>query len=398
MAMSHSHELIDQVASTDYVRLKGFAERFEEAWQQSQRPALEEFVPADGPDRWPVLIELIHIDLERRLKAGEATRVEDYLQRYPELAADAGVVTGLLKAEYLLRRRSEPDLTVDDYRRRFPEYADVLRQMWTSADAATVLLHLPGPALHAYPARRTTATLSPLTPEALQDHHTVAGYEILGELGRGGMGVVYKARQVQLNRLVALKMILAGSHAAERDRARFRTEAEAVARLQHPHIVQIYEVGEHAGLPFFSLEFCPGGSLTDRLDGTPLPAQQAAQLVETLARAIHVAHQQGIIHRDLKPQNILLALNPDPQSEIPPVELGDRISDFVPKITDFGLAKQLNVAKGQTQSGAIMGTPCYMAPEQAAGPGGRTSPVTDVYALGAILYELLTGRPSRPRL
>jgi serine/threonine protein kinase len=136
----------------------------------------------------------------------------------------------------------------------------------------------------------------------------VPGYEILGELGRGGMGVVYKAQHIQLKRLVALKMILAGGHAGEDELARFRIEAEAVARLQHPNIVQIYEVGEQNGLPFLSLEFCAGGSLEDKLDGTPWPPQQAAQLVETLARAMHTAHQQGIIHRDLKPANILLAV------------------------------------------------------------------------------------------
>ena len=129
---------------------------------------------------------------------------------------------------------------------------------------------------------------------------SVRGYEILAELGRGGMGVVYKAQHIALNRLVALKMILAGGHAGSHDRARFRTEAEAVARLQHPNIVQIYEIGEHDDLPYFSLEFCDGGSLANRLDGTPLPPKEAAQLVETLARAMHHAHERGIIHRDLK--------------------------------------------------------------------------------------------------
>jgi serine/threonine-protein kinase len=200
------------------------------------------------------------------------------------------------------------------------------------------------------------------------------GYEILGELGRGGMGVVYRARQVPLNRLVALKMILSGEHAGPEDLARFRTEAQAIARLQHPHIVQIHEVGEHDGRPFFSLEFCPGGSLERKLAGTPLPPAEAAALVETLARAMHAAHQHGVVHRDLKPANVLLA------------------EDGTPKITDFGLAKKLDDA-GQTASGAIMGTPSYMAPEQAGGQTREVGPATDIYALGATLYELLTGRP-----
>jgi WD40 repeat protein len=212
----------------------------------------------------------------------------------------------------------------------------------------------------------------------------VAGYEILEELGRGGMGVVYKARHVQLDRLVALKMILAGDHAGAQARARFRTEAEAVARLQHANVVQIHDIGEHQGLPYFSLEFCPGGSLAARLDGTPLPPGPAAALAETLAGAVHAAHQAGVVHRDLKPANVLLA------------------ADGTPKISDFGLAKRLDGAGGPTRSGAILGTPSYMAPEQAGttaasagvvAVGGEVGPAADVYALGAILYELLTGRP-----
>jgi len=187
------------------------------------------------------------------------------------------------------------------------------------------------------------------------------------------MGVVYKARHLRLNRVVALKMILSGAHAGATHLARFQTEAQAVARLQHPNIVQVHEVGEHDGKPFFSLEFCEGGSLDRKLAGHPLPPQQAAQLVETLARGMHAAHQANVIHRDLKPANVLLA------------------ADGTPKITDFGLAKKLDEA-GQTQTGEIMGTPSYMAPEQAQGKRD-VGPAADIYALGAILYELLTGRP-----
>jgi hypothetical protein len=201
------------------------------------------------------------------------------------------------------------------------------------------------------------------------------GYRILGELGRGGMGVVYKAEQVKLKRLVALKMVLGGAIAGTQQLERFRTEAEAVGRLQHPNIVQVYEVGEHNGLPFFSLEYCAAGSLAQRLDGTPMQAREAAGLVETLARAIQAAHQAGIIHRDLKPGNVLL------------------VADGTPKITDFGLAKKLDEAAALTQSGAVMGTPSYMAPEQALGKIRDLGPAADIYALGALLYEMLTGRP-----
>jgi tRNA A-37 threonylcarbamoyl transferase component Bud32 len=202
----------------------------------------------------------------------------------------------------------------------------------------------------------------------------VPGYEVLDELGRGGMGVVYKARQVRANRVVALKMILAGEHASAEARSRFKAEAEAVARMQHPHIVQLFEVGEHDGLPYFSLEFCPGGSLDQRLRGNPLPPRQAAELVEHLAGAVDAAHRNAIVHRDLKPANVLLA------------------EDGTPKVSDFGLAKRLGEA-GQTTSGALLGTPSYMAPEQAAGKRGAIGPAADVYALGSILYECLTGRP-----
>jgi hypothetical protein len=200
------------------------------------------------------------------------------------------------------------------------------------------------------------------------------GYEILGELGRGGMGVVYRARQKGLGRLVALKMVLVGGHASPEELARFRIEAEAIARLQHPDIVQIYEVGEHDGLPFFSLEFCPGGSLDKELAGTPLPPREAAALAERLARAVAAAHQQGIIHRDLKPANILLT------------------ADGQPKVSDFGLAKHVDSELGLTGTGAVLGTPSYMAPEQAEGKK-LVGPAADVYSLGAILYELLTRRP-----
>ena len=235
-----------------------------------------------------------------------------------------------------------------------------------SAEAAT----LPPP-----PAISDTATLAPTGSTAVAETSVVVpGYEIVRELGRGGMGVVYQARQTKLNRLVALKMILAGGHAGAADLARFHTEAEAIARLRHPNIVQVYEVGEHEGKPYFSLEFCGGGSLEKKLNGTPLPPKEAASLLETLARAMQAAHEQKVIHRDLKPANVLLA------------------EDGTPKITDFGLAKKLDEA-GQTQSGAIMGTPSYMAPEQAGGKSGDIGRACDVYALGSILYECLTGRP-----
>jgi WD40 repeat protein len=217
---------------------------------------------------------------------------------------------------------------------------------------------------------------------------SVPGYQIEKELGRGGMGVVYRARHLQLNRTVALKMILAGGHAGQAELERFRVEAEAIARLQHPGIVQVFEVGEHEGMPFFSLEFCSQGSLEDHLEGTPLPSGEAAELLQSLAEAMYAAHEAQVIHRDLKPANVLLvpkvgAILPD--RERPPV------ASLAAKITDFGLAKKLD-EDTRTQTGAVLGTPSYMAPEQASGKRD-IGPSIDIYALGAILYECLTGRP-----
>jgi WD40 repeat protein/serine/threonine protein kinase len=247
----------------------------------------------------------------------------------------------------------------------------------------------------------------------------VPGYEIIRELGRGGMGVVYQARQIALNRMVALKMILTGAHAGTKHLARFRQEAEAIASLHHPHIVQIYDIGEADGIPYCALEYVADGSLGQQLHGDPQPIEPTVALIETLARTMHFAHQHGIVHRDLKPANILLQreseirnlkseINPKSQySEPNAIGLGAadfalvadfdfRISDFTPKVTDFGLAKRLDertAIGGGTLSGEIVGTPSYMAPEQAAGKTCRIGPATDIYALGAILYEMLTGRP-----
>ncbi len=204
---------------------------------------------------------------------------------------------------------------------------------------------------------------------------SVPGYEILAELGRGGMGVVYKARHLELNRLVALKMVLAGSHAGPIALVRFRQEAETVARLQHPNIVQVYEVGTRDGLPYLALECVEGGNLAQKTAGVPQPQREAASLVELLARAVDYAHQNGIIHRDLKPANVLLTVS------------------GAPKLSDFGLARRTGDEHGMTATGAVLGTPGYMAPEQANAQGTAFGPRTDVYGLGAILYYLLTGRP-----
>jgi serine/threonine-protein kinase len=221
-------------------------------------------------------------------------------------------------------------------------------------------------------AQRATRPSGPPAGAALPQ---VPGYEVQGELGRGGMGIVYLAWHTRLNRPVALKMLLAGAYAEPADRERLQREAQAVAALSHPNIVQVYDVGEVDGRPYFTMELVEGGDLAGHINGVPQPARRAAALVAALADAVHGAHQGGIVHRDLKPGNILLT------------------RDGTPKVTDFGLAKHLAGNGGLTLSGVPVGTPSYMAPEQARGEKKAMGPATDVYALGAILYELLTGRP-----
>jgi len=322
-------------------------------------------------------IRCLRLDQRRRWQEGERVATEAYLERNPGLKSDPEAVLELIYNEILLREEAGTSPWLDEYVARFPQYANQLRIQFEVHQV------LEGSSLTSVnPIAGEDFTPSASDSEALPGEGVaIPGYEILDELGRGGMGVVYRARQVSLKRVVALKMLLAGAHAGARERASFRTEAEAVARLQHPNIVQIYHIDEHDGLPYFSLEFVAGPSLEKMIAEQPLSPEQAARVVETLARAIHHAHRQGIIHRDLKPSNVLLAAPPDGSAE-----------PYVPKITDFGVAKLLDAGSKQTATGEFVGTPHYMAPEQAAGEKG-IGPAADIHALGAILYQLLTGWP-----
>jgi len=346
------------------------------------------------------VVAILRVDQQQRWRAGERPAAEEYLATHAALLDDAAEVIGLIHGEFLLREERGEGPTVEEYVGRFPHYAERLRRqienhraLEASASGLPAVALTPSETL----ARPVSAggVLEPWEwPPSDALWPEIAGYEILGVLGRGGMGVVYKARQEGLNRIVALKMVLSPVLADPEDLGRFRTEAEAAARVQHPNIVQIHEVGTQDGRPYLCLEYVAGGTLAEHLSGRPLPPRVAAQVTELLARAMHAAHQQGVVHRDLKPANILLRAESSAaggESNMPLPLSTQQSLPGTPKIADFGLAKQLDVDSGQTRSGTILGTPSYMAPEQASGQ--PVGPLADVYALGVILYEMLTGRP-----
>jgi predicted ATPase len=340
-------------------RIKGF----EAAWVAGSAPAIDAFLLPSGPQRAALLIELAHVDLEFRLKAGEPARAEGYLTRYPELAADPAAAAELIVAEFELRRRAEPALSPDGYAARFPQYRTHLaaaflhRTSTVEVIGGTIPTPPPRPARGAWP--------------------TVPGYEVIAPLGRGGMGEVYHARDVRLQRSVALKFLPA-EYAADPDRLeRFRREAYTASALNHPHICTIHDLGEHEGRPFIVMEFIEGRTLRE-LVGQRLAIETLAQFVGQTARALAVAHAAGVIHRDIKPENVMVR------------------QDGYVKVLDFGLAHRLPLAAplaGQTYDtdpGTQLGTVAYMSPEQAQGL--PLDGASDVFSLGIVLYELATGR------
>lgn len=332
------------------------AKRFEQAWQRGEGPIIDDYLPPMVQHRLRMLVELVHTDLELRLRkatAGQSedVRVEDYCERYPELTEDRQVVLGLIRAEYDLRRKLALPVSLEDFLTRFADYREEVGQF--PKESASV----------------------PQLP----------GHEEIRELGRGGMGVVYKARHAQLGRWVAVKMLAARFRRhpdGGEPLARFRLEAQAVAKLQHPNVVHVYEWGECQGQGYFSMELMEGGTLANRVASGPFDPRDAAAIVEKLARGVAHAHERGVIHRDLKPQNVLLA------------------ADGTPKIADFGLVKLLEGSGIAAAPDGLLpgasgpaGSPPYMAPEQAGDTSDGVTTLTDVYGLGAILYELLTSRP-----
>jgi WD40 repeat protein/tRNA A-37 threonylcarbamoyl transferase component Bud32 len=355
---------LGSLSATQAEELDRACDHFEAEWRAGKRPRIEDHLEGIAePLRSALLGELIAVELDWRRRCGERPAPAEYHDRFP--AHLPGV---------------EPAPTLADTGRTAGRPSPA-REAGTLGPGAGQDPGGEAPPADEIAAGRPPAELQVATvasdtppPASTRNWPVIPGYAIEGELGRGGMGVVYKARSLKLNRSVALKMILAGEHAGHEAAVRFLAEAEAVAKVQHPNIVQIFHLDQHGDHPFFEMEYVGGGGLADRLDGTPRRPRDAARLVETLARAMAEAHRKGIVHRDLKPANILLT------------------AEGTPKITDFGLAKHLNVESGLTRTDSVLGSPSYMAPEQAGGKTRDVGPAADVYALGVILYELLTGR------
>jgi serine/threonine protein kinase len=349
--------------------------------------------PSGSSDRDRQVNEIITTYLEA-VDAGQAPDRQEWLRRYPQFAAE---LEAFLADYERVDRMAEPlrpaEKGTGPICRNGPE-AGTDAQRWSSHQSD----------LSAFPPNEA-ATVDSGQPVPVGAGTTIryfGDYELLEEIGRGGMGVVYKARQVSLNRVVALKMILAGQLASESDVRRFHTEAEAAAQLDHPGIVPIFEVGQHEGQHYFSMGYVEGQSLAVRVAAGPLPPREAAEVVQSVAEAVEYAHQKGVLHRDLKPANVLLDESRERRAESseparigsarpggsPLSALGSR-----PRITDFGLAKRMTAEAGPTTTGQILGTPSYMPPEQASGRLDEVGPASDVYGLGAVLYTLVTGRP-----
>ena len=319
-------------------------------------------------------LDLVLDEQRARWKQGDHALVEDYVSRYPWLEADAESLLDLIYQEILLRHGLGESPGPEEYTRRFPAWTEALIRQFAVDDAMRDIDDREERSLSDMGMRTGESVLQENQAEPVSSND-IDGYQILDVLGRGGMGVVYKARDNRLGRVVAIKMVADGGHAGQGQLERFRAEAEAIARIQHSHIIQIHAIGEHQGRPYFSLEFAEGGSLAGKLARGPMSSAEAAELVETLAQAVQAAHAASVVHRDLKPSNVLLT------------------AGNVPKIADFGLAKLIGGDSVRTLSGEALGTPSYMAPEQAEGRSKQVGPAADVYALGAILYHALTGRP-----
>ena len=326
---------------------------FEQAWRKGPRPFLQEYLPSERLEREAVLLELVQTDLEYRLKKGEPARVEEYLDRFPELKRDAAAQIELVAAEMNWRRRRETGLIAAEYVDRFPELGSAFFTLPQIGRSGRSAMHFP-------------VSLS-------GDKQRLGKYEIMGIAGLGAFGIVYRARDCELDRPVALKVLRSGALASPEEADRLLREARSVGRLSHPNIVPVHDAGRDGETCFLATEFVAGSTLADRLATGPIPAREAAVLAAQLAEALQHAHAQGVIHRDVKPSNILLE------------ECG------TPRLTDFGLALRNGGENTLTSAGEVLGTPAYMPPEQARGESHQVDGRSDLYSLGVVLYEMLTG-------
>ncbi len=401
---------------------------------QGNRPSIAEAMSLHATAPTSELTAMLCADLAQGWKQGEPIAAERFLEQFPAALSARENAIDLIYTEYLEREKAGQAATAEQYASRFPLFADELCAQIEFHQA----LHDPSATSHDsfdlvsaesdVPAKtrpcaatdptfeRQSASLDGRENKPTESSQPqIQGYDILEEIGRGGMGVVFKARHRKLDRWVALKMLLEGPFSNPNHARRFLIEAKASARLQHPGIVQIHEVGEHDGRPFLAFEYIDGGTLAEHIRGRPIQPTTAAAIVESLARAVQFAHEHSVVHRDLKPSNVMLQQIDSPaitssrsgssksnqwnatshaDYDNPDAQLLHR---FQFKITDFGLAKfveeHADHANSATVAGDIMGTAAYMSPEQARGDSPKSSAASDIYSLGAILYEMLTGRP-----